>query len=50
MDDPKDYAEHRCPKLLRIRGSHWVDTLENVAIFTDPLSMSFKPSTVCMRA
>ena len=37
------------PKLLRMRGSHWADTLENVAIFTRPLSMSFSPSTVCMR-
>ena len=32
-----------------MRGSHWADTLENVAIFTRPLSMSFSPSTVCMR-
>ena len=38
------------PKLFRIRGSHWADTLEKVAIFTRPLSMSFRPSTVCIRA
>ena len=34
------------PKLLRMRGSHWADTLEKVAIFTRPLSISFSPSTV----